>query len=252
MVNGYNPQDFSYFHRGENLVQQTLMSEFTKLLKVNWIKTILFNFRSLPFSKACKLPILIFGRVYTDGTKKGAIVLDCPVRMGLVRIGYVSTSWEPSVTRSTYRVLGKHVIKGNLSIGAGSVIVVHPGATLETGNQVWCNERTRIHCNESIIFGDKSLLAWDVQVMDSDSHYLLHNNRIKKASKPIYIGEGVWIGNRVSVYKGARIPNLSVVASNSVVNKDYSYSGTHILLAGTPSKVLGVEYQRVIGGVFVA
>ena len=22
MVNGYNPQDFSYFHRGENLVQQ--------------------------------------------------------------------------------------------------------------------------------------------------------------------------------------------------------------------------------------
>ena len=31
MVNGYNPQDFSYFHRGGNLVQHTLKGDF------NWV-----------------------------------------------------------------------------------------------------------------------------------------------------------------------------------------------------------------------
>ena len=37
MVNGYNPQDFSYFHRGENLVQRDQRIPYIKLTYPNGV-----------------------------------------------------------------------------------------------------------------------------------------------------------------------------------------------------------------------
>lgn len=92
------------------------MSSLSKLLRVNWIKTLSFNFKYLPFSDAVKLPFMFWGNVRTVCTK-GGIRFNCPVRTGMVRIGHVSVPWQSGIQRSSYINKGKHLILGDLALG---------------------------------------------------------------------------------------------------------------------------------------
>lgn len=57
-------------------------------------------------------------------------------------------------------------------------------------------------------------------------------------NKPIIIGNEVWIGNRVTINKGSIIPDQSIIASNSLVNRllDNSNGG---VFGEIPAKCLG-------------
>lgn len=224
-----------------------------KLLKVNWHKTIIYNFSLFPFATAVKMPVLLFGKVCTKGTKRGSIEFACKPYTGMLRIGYVSVSWADSSKRTVYQVMGKHVVHGDCAFGAGSVIVVTENATLDTGSRVWFNEDTKIHCREKITIGDRCLFAWECQIMDTDFHYLIKDGIISKNCRPIEISYGTWIGNRVSINKGVFIPPMSVVSSNSVVSKDFADVGSEILLAGMPAKIIRKDCKRAfpksVGGV---
>jgi len=215
-----------------------------KLLKVNWHKTIIFNFRLFPFATAIKMPVLLFGKVNTKGTKRGDIEFACTPYTGMLRVGYVSVSWADSSKRTVYQIMGKHVVHGDCAFGAGSVIVVTKNATLDIGSNVWFNENTKIHCRDKITIGDRCLFAWECQVLDTDFHYLIKDGVISKNCKPVVISYGTWVGNRVSINKGAVIPPMSVISSNSVVSKDFADEGTEILLAGMPAKIVRVGCKR--------
>ena len=55
-------------------------------------------------------------------------------------------------------------------------------------------------------------------------------------SNAIEIGSKVWIGSNVSLYKGVRIPNGSIIASDSVVKG--TFDDENILIAGNPAKII--------------
>ncbi|MEJ7665610.1 MAG: hypothetical protein WKG07_41865 [Hymenobacter sp.] len=59
----------------------------------------------------------------------------------------------------------------------------------------------------------------------------------------IVLGDRVWIGSRVSIFKGTVIPSGCVVASNSVVKGVFTEENA--LLAGNPAKVVkrNVQWQ---------
>lgn len=80
-----------------------------------------------------------------------------------------------------------------------------------------------LSCNVLRIYtiGKDALMSWDVQIMDSDMHYMMEGNTIKRNSKRIVIGENAWISNRVSVLKGTELPANIIVASNSLLSKDF-------------------------------
>lgn len=61
-------------------------------------------------------------------------------------------------------------------------------------------------------------------------------------SKPISIGDHVWIGLNATILKGVTIGEGSVIAAGSVVVKDVP---AHTLVGGIPAKVLkeNIEWE---------
>ena len=191
------------------------------------------------------MPFLLFGNVKTI-CKKGNIVLKCPIKTGMVKIGYVNVPWQSVSRYSSYINNGKHLIFGQLSIGGGSVIDIVKGAVLTTGNNVWIHDNGKIFCYESVTIKDNVLSAWDLLVTDTNFHHYVNDGVIQKWSKPVIVEENCWMGNRVSINKGARIPQNTVVSSNSLVNKDFS-NEHNVILGGMPARVLSEKCQSIGG-----
>ncbi len=65
----------------------------------------------------------------------------------------------------------------------------------------------------------------------------------KTESKPVTIGNDVWIGSRVTIMPGVSIGNGSVIGASAVVTKDVP---DYAIVGGVPSKVL--KYRNSIAG----
>ncbi len=114
-----------------------------------------------------------------------------------------------------------------------------PGARLEIGDGSFLNYRSEVIAHQLVTIGRHCLFAWDVQVLDSDSH------RIDGAphTAPVVIGDRVWIGCRATVLKGVTIGEGAIVAAGSVVTRDVP---PQALVGGNPARVLrtGVSWEE--------
>lgn len=89
-----------------------------------------------------------------------------------------------------------------------------------------------------IIIGDDCMFANDIDVRTGDSHSIMDtttNKRINYA-QDVMIGNHVWIASHVSILKGVTISPNSVVATRSVVTKNFNQE--NVLLVGIPAKIL--------------
>jgi acetyltransferase-like isoleucine patch superfamily enzyme len=71
------------------------------------------------------------------------------------------------------------------------------------------------------------------------------DDSVKPLTKPIYIGDYCWIGNRTTISKGAYLPDYTIIASNSLVNKNFSRLGSYNLLTGVPADVKVQNVKRI-------
>ncbi|MBP6872851.1 MAG: acyltransferase [Bacteroidales bacterium] len=70
-------------------------------------------------------------------------------------------------------------------------------------------------------------------IRDSDNHNVLKEGYVQ--SKPILIGDNVWIGMRAIILKGVTIGNGSIVAAGAVVTKDVP---PNTVVGGVPARVI--------------
>lgn len=70
-------------------------------------------------------------------------------------------------------------------------------------------------------------------IRDSDNH-TIHYDGFEK-SKPIIIGNHVWIGMRATILKGVTIGDGAIIAAGAVVTKDVP---ARCLVAGVPARVI--------------
>lgn len=117
----------------------------------------------------------------------------------------------------------------------GARIVVLNGGSLILGKSSYMNQ-SLIQCASSIIIGDDCAIAGDVLIQDTDFHPVLdeHGNE-KPVSKPIVIGNKVWICAKATILKGVTIGDGAIVAAGAVVTKSVP---PHSLVAGNPAKVI--------------
>ncbi len=82
------------------------------------------------------------------------------------------------------------------------------------------------------------IISWECQIFDTNFHYMVDSRgNIMKKDGEVCVDDNVWIANRVSIAKGSFIPRDSIIASNSLVNKDFSKSESGIF-AGIPAKLM--------------
>ena len=133
------------------------------------------------------------------------------------------------------------------NVSAGDGLIIGFGDNIHIGNNVSINYRcTLIDCNK-ITVGNDVLIAPGVQI-NTATHPVELDERLvadwdprsgryrwQTYSRPITIGNGVWIGANATLLAGVTIGDGAVVAAGAVVTKDVS---PHTLVGGVPAKLL--------------
>lgn len=210
------------------------------------IKTIWFNFKVLPFNQAIVLPFTIYSKTIFRNLS-GKIIIDAEnIHHNMVKLG--ADWWYPATARPQvmWSIFGTLIFKGNISFPQGTYILVAKNAVLQFGtNGTMIGTNSKIICFEKIVIGDSARITWDCQLYDTSFHYVEIDGAPSKLTSPIVIGNNVWIGNNTTITKGVTIPDWSIVANHSLVNKDLSLYGEHCLFAGCPALLKKQNVSRV-------
>ena len=223
----------------DNIIDKII--NFDTKQRINWWKTILINFRMLPILEAVRLPILCYGQIKFV-LWGGRIELN-DVRKGVLKIGYDLAAYrECGVTTVKLLKDSTLVIDGEVIIMQGASVVLGPQARLSMGNHCTLGDRAEIICKKKVEIGDYSEITWDCQVTDFGSHPIKdrETGSYRNLFLPVRIGNYCWIGNRTTIQPGTKLPNRVIVASNSILNKDYIKMGIqpYSLIGGMPAKLI--------------
>ena len=146
-------------------------------------------------------------------------------------------------------VRGTLVFQGECLFSVDTTVLVLDSAELNIGKFVGVGNGVKIKAYTSVFIGNCTRLAVECQVFDTNFHYVINKKtgEIFNNTAPIHIGAKCWIGNRSSVMKGTNLPDGCIVASNSLLNKDYVARGVepNSVLAGLPAKKVGESSARI-------
>lgn len=127
------------------------------------------------------------------------------------------------------------LISNGFTMYEGAAIVIIKGGKLSLGHNSYMNE-SLIQCANSITIGDNCAIAGDVLIQDTDFHPIINEDgKENPISKPIHIGNHVWICTKSIILKGVNIGDGAIVAAGAVVTKDVP---TGCVVAGNPAKVV--------------
>ena len=133
------------------------------------------------------------------------------------------------------------VTKGWVHMAPGTSIVIGPRATVTVADSTFFSGGTLL-CTESIEIGQGCAIGWDVTIMDSDMHPLVVEGQAEPTTKPIRIGDHVWIGAGARILKGVTIGDGAVVAAGAIVTSDVE---PQTLVGGVPARTIkkGVDWE---------
>ena len=205
-----------------------------KSTRLNILATLVFNLKAFPLREALVWPVLIYGKFHILSV--GNIILTCKPSKGVVSIGR-NVHCE-KIRDNVWGNYGTVVISGRLIINNG--LLLRNYGRCEFGDSVNLGSNAEIFCQEKIVWGNNVRTAANGFYMDTDGHFMfdLTKQKVSRMTRPIVIGNSVWLGNSVRIKKGTVIPDRTIVASFSLLGKDYSNEGNHLVIGGLPAAVL--------------
>lgn len=123
-------------------------------------------------------------------------------------------------------------------------ILVRFGGQLDIGMCTDIGYGTEIRCEEKITIGEYCLFSYDVCIYDTNTHstdserrralydkgYPFGADEIERPeTKPIIIGNDVWLGKQSTVLKGAVIGNKSIVGIRTIVPSGFYKDNSRIV-----------------------
>lgn len=120
----------------------------------------------------------------------------------------------------------------------GEKVNIEKGAEFSSQCTIGNNSGIGINAQLGIVhIGNDVLIGKDLIAVTRNHGFSDKNTLIRKQGyseeKPIYIGNDVWIGHRVTILPGVHIADGCVVGAGSVVTKDTEAYGIY---AGNPAK----------------
>lgn len=121
---------------------------------------------------------------------------------------------------------------------ATTILTDVKGAYVTIGNNSRING-AYIHAQKAIVIGENCVIASGVNIIDTNGHELISTDRTIGRDKPskIILGNNVWIGLNVTILKGTKIGNNSVIGAGSVVKGDYQ---DNALIMGNPAQLIKI------------
>ncbi len=186
------------------------------------------------------------------GIIKKVSIITGIIRGMIFRILHYKNIVHPKICRGgvkLYRGSNIHIAKGStIEIGKSvsfyqnvKIDIQKSGAQMKIGDNTFINKSSKVFCKDKVYIGKRCAISWDVTIMDNDFHYIGANTN----SKPIFIGDDVWIGCHSLILKGVHIGDGAVVAAGSVVTKDVP---SHSVVGGNPAKVIKTDIQWSLHG----
>ena len=137
---------------------------------------------------------------------------------------------------------------GKKSLVASSFVFEKEGAIIEIGSNTFMGGSV-LSCANKIKIGDNVHIAWNVSILDHNSHPINHYLRrndlpeqfLEKKNwdnvviSPTIICDDAWIGVNVIILKGIEIGAGAIVAAGTVVTKNVP---PMTLVAGNPAQVI--------------
>ena len=216
--------------------------------RIGFIKTIIVNFRLLPFKHAIKLPI-VTTKAVTLESLSGKVTLSSPIKFGMIKIGFLHSdlfSWKTNTT--IINIKGEMISGMDVQFGIGNSIIIDENSILKLGSNVCMGANNKIICRNNISIGNNYRAAWDVQIFDTNFHYIknIEDGSVSRRENKVIIGNNNWFGNRSSIMPGTITNDFFIAASNSLCNKDYTNLPKYSLVGGCPAKLLKTNVVRVL------
>lgn len=202
-------------------------------------KTVYFNFKYLPVSKAVKLPVLVSHKVYFL-CAKGEVTVTADAKFGRIKIGFdtvgIFDKWKD---RTIWEVTGKINFHGKAVLKHGCKISCAGEITF--GDNFSVSSHTAIICRKKIVFGKDAVISWNALIMDTDFQKIRDENwKYINPDKEIIIGDNVWIGCNSIILKGVIIADYCIISAGAVVVK--KMLNTRTVIAGNPAKEVKQGY----------
>ncbi|MBR4267209.1 MAG: hypothetical protein IKQ46_14235 [Bacteroidales bacterium] len=208
--------------------------------KINIYKTIIFNIIAFGV-KGLRLPVYIYNN--TNIYKVGKIILHCPIKHGLIRIGQLDLKSQGKTkfkNAGTIEVWGPVKIEGCTILENDGIIEFHGFNRIADGSLVVIRKK--------LVIGEQSRIGFQSFVMDSDDHFLVDvtTKEVIDNKKEIFIGKYNWIASRTVIKKGVKTPDYLIVASaNALLTKDYTDLPPYSVVGGMPVKLLKTGVRRI-------
>ena len=213
--------------------------------KVNWYKTLYFNFKMLPFADAKKLPFYFYGKVKFSSLS-GSVKIEAPIKRAMIGFGQPYEMNTVHMGIAEINLSGTIIFRGYTQFGKDYFISIKKDATSSFGNMSSIGSRGKVICTNSITLGDYARLGSECQIIDTNFHKIIDtvSNEESTMSQPIKIGNYNFISNRVTLLSKTATPDYCTIASNTLCNKDYQFLGSNILIGGIPAKLLKENISR--------
>lgn len=194
-----------------------------------WYYFVRYNFFSSHVQRKARMKFLWPNRNALIHFEKGAkLILNGNYLIGTPQMPHSKMEARLLIQRNGTMIVGNE----GLEHFAGMFIRVMHNGELEINGLV-ANEGCHITAGKKISIGSGCLFARDVKLRSDDVHTI--NIEGYCPSKPITIGNHVWIGQGASIMKGVNIGDGAIIAANALVLSDIpSYS----LAGGMPAKVI--------------
>jgi len=211
----------------------------------NLLKTLSVNFKFLPFNQAIHLPIFVYGKVHIFG-HSGKIIIDDRIRTGMIHLGMNTDRFSASKGSAFINIAGTLIFKGTALFSIDYTLNIFGECTI--GKYSAFGNGVKFFCGNKIYLGKCCRITVESQVFDTNFHYMrnIETGRVYLRDGMVEIGDYCWIGNRTTITKGTRLPDFSIVASNSLVNKCFiSSEEKYPFFAGAPAKIIGSTRVRI-------
>lgn len=136
-------------------------------------------------------------------------------------------STKNAVTVSKNTIIGKNT---RISAGGNGKVYI--------GESVLIDDCNFIMAHEKIVIGKNTKIAAFCFITDFNHKYTDIKKTVKEQgyeTKPVVIGENVWVGTHVIILPGVTIGDRAVIGAGSVVTKDVPANSVAV---GNPAKVI--------------